>query len=286
MKTIFELEGESLQPVDYENLLVVDGLNFAFRFKRQGLQEFAADYLRTIDSFAKSYGAKRVLILTDKGSSAFRKDVSDNYKAGRKVLRDNQTEEEKEEFLKFFESYERALELCATRYDVVGFKGVEADDLAAYITKYHSHNYEHTWLISSDGDWDLLLSDYISRFSFVTRKEYTVGNFYENHGCDDPEQFISLKVLQGDSGDSIDGIPGIGAKRAYNLIREFGDAYSLYDAIPLDGNQKIVQNINSSGDLILDNYQLVDLVSFCEEAIAFPDNDNIKKLQEILDNEG
>ena len=279
---IFELDEVANAP-ELENLLLIDCLNFAFRFKHRGKTDFAAEYLSTIQSFAKSYGAKQVVLLADKKYSKFRKDISPDYKIGRKDKYKDQTEEEKAQVEAFFEGYEKALELAEQQYPLLRFSYVEADDLAAYVVKEAKHKYKHTWLISSDGDWDLLLADDVSRFSFVTRKEYTIDNFFELHGCDDPEQFISLKVLQGDSGDSVAGVEGGGAKRAYNLIREHGSAMDIYDKIPLDGKQKFVQNINNSGDLILMNYELMDLPGFCEDAIASPDNNNLKEMKEFCE---
>jgi 5'-3' exonuclease len=90
-----------------------------------------------------------------------------------------------------------------------------------------------------------------------------------------------MKVLQGDSGDNIIGLEGVGAKRAYNLIREYGTALDIYSMIPLSGKQKFVERINASEDLILKNYELVDLLSYCEDAIAHPDNNNLKELEEF-----
>ena len=264
-----------------ENLVLIDALNFAFRFKHRGATDFAAEYLKTINSFAKSYGAEHVVLLADKKQSKFRKHLDDGYKGGRKDKYKDQTPEEKAQVQAFFEGYELALELAQTQYPMLRIEYVEADDLAAYIVKEHAHKYEHVWLISSDGDWDLLLRDNVSRFSFVTRKEYTLDNFYELHGCDSPEQYISVKVLQGDSGDSVKGIEGAGIKRSYNLVKEYGSALDIYSMLPLDGKQKLIQKINDSGDLILLNYELMDLLAFCEDAIVFPDSTNLTTVEEF-----
>ncbi len=34
--------------------------------------------------------------------------------------------------------------------------------MAAYIVKLIGHLYDHVWLISTDGDWDTLLTDKVS----------------------------------------------------------------------------------------------------------------------------
>ena len=65
------------------NLLIVDGLNIAFRWKHQGRLDFKYDYIRTVESLAKSYNAGTIVILAD-GGSKFRKDIYPEYKANRK----------------------------------------------------------------------------------------------------------------------------------------------------------------------------------------------------------
>lgn len=282
MKGIFELD--EMQGFDdpCNNLMLVDCLNLAFRYKHKGQTDFAADYLRTISSLAKSYKAGKVVLLADKGSSAYRKAVSSTYKADRAERYANQTPEEEEKARLFFEGYEKALELAQMQYPLIRLEKVEADDLAAYIVKEYKDMFPHTWLISSDADWDLLLSDKVSRFSFVTRIEYTIENYFEQHGCDTPEEFVSMKVLQGDKGDNVPGVPSIGVKRAYGLIRQYGSAMDILHHLPLTGKQKFVENLNASGDLILKNYELMDLLSFCEDAISYPDQNNLEKVNKIL----
>ena len=219
-----------------DNLLVVDGLNLAFRYKHSGSTNFAADYLRLVQSLAQSYSAKKVIVTSDWGKSSYRLAVDAEYKGNRDKLREKQTDEERDAFTAFIQEYGRTLDLVGEVFPVVKFKGVEADDIASYIaSKFDDNDLEHCWLISSDKDWDLLVNNFISRFSYVTRKETTVQNFEETHNCS-PEEFISMKCLMGDTGDNVKGISGIGAKRAYALIREYGSAFDIYDQMPLPGN--------------------------------------------------
>ena len=129
------------------------------------------------------------------------------------------------------------------------------------------NKYKHIWLISTDKDWDLLINKNISRFSYRSRKEITLKNwdeFYEYN----PEDHISIKVLQGDSGDNVPGVVGIGDKRATALVNKYGDALNIYDILPLSGTQKFIKNLNNFGDQIIINYKLMDLVSYCEDAIG------------------
>jgi 5'-3' exonuclease len=270
---------------DPDNIMLVDFLNLSFRYKhRDATAPFSDEILRTIQSLAKSYACGTVILCADFGSSSYRKNVDPGYKAGRKDKYKDQTEEEVAEFRKFLENYETAYEFCIKKYIGVRLKNVEADDTIAYFSKHlrDDEDINKVVIISTDADMDQLLDDYVMRFSYKTRKEYTVHNFFDEHGCDNPEQYTSLKVLKGDSGDSVPGIENVGDKRGFGLIRQYGTAMDIYDHIPLEGKQKFIQNINESGELIPKNYELMDLLSFCEDAIAFPDPDNIKAVESVL----
>ncbi len=160
-----------------------------------------------------------------------------------------------------------AIEMLRDLYTVFKIKGVEADDIAAYIAVNHTSNYKHTWLISTDKDWDLLINEVTSRFSYITRKEITVESWSQHYDyCLD--EHISIKCLQGDSGDNIKGIEGVGIKRAINLVNEYGSAHDIYDSLPINSKYKYIQNLNNSGDTLLLNYELMDLRTYCEDAIG------------------
>jgi 5'-3' exonuclease len=248
-------------------LLLVDSLNLAFRWKHSGATNFQEDYLRTIESLKKSYKADRVIVASDQGSSSYRKELYPEYKQNRKDKFAEQTEEERLAFEQFFEDYTLTLEHIKqnTDYPVLRFPGVEADDIAAYIC--NKVNNRHIWLISSDKDWDLLVSPTVSRFSYVTRKEITWEN-WSTHYNFDQESLISIKCLMGDAGDNILGVEGIGPKRAEQLVQEYGSTYDIIANIPINSKYKYVQSLNKSKDLLLLNYQLMDLVTYCTEAIS------------------
>ena len=270
------------------NLIIVDGINLAMRFKHRGHSIFGAEYLATINSLAMSYGAKDVIHLSDYGKSTYRKEILPTYKGGREDKRAEQSEEETRAWEEFFEGYSRAIELVKeTGHCCIKLKGVEADDLAAYLTNHLYDRYDTIWLISTDADWDQLLNDKVKRWAYTTQKEFTLENFYEEHGCDTPEEYTHVKAIQGDRGDSVPGVDGIGVKRAYNLVREFGSVHDLVGALPLAGKQLYIQNLNKSADLLLKNIELMDLPSFHYEAILHAasanNQDYIKELDNILE---
>ena len=257
------------------NLLIVDGLNVAFRWKHQNILDFKYDYIRTIESLAKSYNAGTIIVCADGGSS-YRKEIYPEYKANRKERFAEQTEQEAKEFEMFMAEFSDTLTLIKKKYPVFHFRGVEADDIAAYITQ--KIKYDECWLISSDRDWDLLISDTVSRFSTVTRKETTVHNWDEHYDFE-IEDYITFKCLTGDKGDNVPGVPGVGPKRAVQLMEQYGSVFDIYDACPLEGKYKYIQAVNENAEQLLTNVELMDLVTYSEEAIG---EENKKVIQETL----
>ena len=254
-------------PIQNGNLLIVDSLNIAFRWKHQGVTDFKYDYVRTVESLAKSYNAGNIIIAADGGSS-YRKDILPSYKANRKEKYAEQTPQEEKEFAMFMAEFSNTLTLLKEKYPVFQFKGVEADDIAAYISmNLDKYGLDECWMVSSDKDWDLLINDRVSRFSTVTRKETTVHNWDEHYDFEIPD-YITFKCLTGDKGDNVPGIPGIGPKRAVQLMEQYGDVFDIYDACPIEGKYKYIQSLNENAEQLLTNVELMDLVTYSEQAIG------------------
>jgi 5'-3' exonuclease len=260
---------------DTNSTLIVDALNLAFRWKHQGRTDFRYEYQSTVKSLAKSYDCRDIIITADWGSSSYRKAISPEYKQNRKDKFAEQSEEERIAFEEFFEEFEASLDVLAEDYPVLRYRGVEADDIAAHLVKHKDkYNLEYIWLISSDRDWDLLIQEKVGRFSYITRKEVRLDNWNEHYEIA-PEEYISMKCLTGDKGDNVSGIPGIGPKRAVQLIRDYGDAMDIYNATPIESRYKYIQALNENAEQLLVNYELMDLMTYCDDAIG---QDNIEDI--------
>lgn len=252
-------------------VMIVDSLNLGFRWKHSGQLDFVKDYQTTVDSLARSYGAGKVIITADIGSSLYRKNIYPEYKANRKEKQELQTPEEEKAFQLFFDEYKRVLQTYKDegKYPVIMFDKTEADDIAAYICKNRKRfGIGKIINISSDRDWDLLVSPEIMRFSYVTRKEVTFDNWNEHYECT-PEEYISIKCLQGDSGDNVPGVVGVGPKKALSLVKEFGSTYDVIASLPIASKYKYIESLNKFGpDALMLNYRLMDLMEFCDEALG------------------
>lgn len=251
-----------------DDVLVVDALNFAFRWKHMGRTDFRFDYVAAVRSFATSFQCNRIIILADKGQSSYRLGVDPEYKANRKEKIENQTEEEAAAFQEFIHEFYETLAELEKDYTVLQYKGVEADDTAAFLVKNKEEfGFRKMMLLSTDRDWDLLLNDEVSRFSYGSRKEFNMDNWLDEHNVL-PEDYISQKCLMGDLGDNVPGIAGVGPVKSAQIIDTFGSALDIYDQLPLPGKYKYIQEINKSGERLMINYELMDLLTFCEDAIG------------------
>ena len=119
-----------------------------------------------------------------------------------------------------------------------------------------------------------MIKEKVGSFFYVTRKEVRLDNWNEHYDID-PEEYISMKCLTGDKGDNVPGIPGIGPKRAVQLIRDYGDAMDIYNATPIESKYKYIQALNENAEQLLVNYELMDLMTYCDDAIG---QDNIEDI--------
>lgn len=260
-----------VKTMPHDNVLVVDALNLCFRWKpykpNESVSRFREDFVSTVSSLARSYDCGQIIIAADMQGSNYRKEIFPEYKGNRKDLKDKQTEAERLQFQAFFNEYEATLELAEKKFLLLRYPGVEADDIAAYIvTRRRDYGINNIWLISSDRDWDLLIKDDVSRFSTVTRKETTLDTWdYEVA----PKDYLTYKCLIGDDGDNIPGINKVGPKTAAKMIEQYGSVFDIVDALPLPGKYVYLKNTNEFGAAnLLRNVELMDLETYCEEAIG------------------
>lgn len=267
-----EIEIVKEEKSSYNNLLLVDGVNLAFRYlQRHNYNSFSEDYIRTVTSLGKSYQAKRIICCFDAGASQYRKDILPSYKANRKVER---SEEEQQRFNDFFECLSYTVDMLP--FEHYKFKGIEADDIISYFSTHAAKNYEHTWIVSSDRDLYQLLKNNVSIFSIFSRKEVTVDSLLETTGLT-PKEYMFSRIIEGDKGDNIIGIEGIGPKRSAALVKEYGTLTNLVDNLPLKGKAKYIQNLNQGRETLLRNERLINLTSYMPDVI-----DSVEKKELVL----
>ena len=59
-------------------------------------------------------------------------------------------------------------------------------------------------------------------------------------------------------------------------MEQYGTVFDIYDAIPLEGKYKYIQAVNENAEQLLQNVELMDLVTYSEEAIGEQNTQVIK----------
>lgn len=113
--------------------------------------------------------------------------------------------------------------------------GYEADDLIGTLARHASEAGMETIILTGDKDSFQLIRDDIHVLMPGARaslgdKLYDRDVFHDRYGIQ-PEQFIDVKAIMGDSSDNIPGVKGIGEKGALELISAFNDLDSVYEHI-------------------------------------------------------
>ena len=180
-------------------------------------------------------------------------DMHDEYKGTRKKPQDEEEAKKYEDFFAVLNALPEQLD-----EEVLKFRGVEADDILAWITQNVSNNYEHTWIVSSDRDLYQLINDNVSIFNMFGRKEVTLQSLREDYDVN-PSEYMLSRIIEGDKSDNILGIEGIGPKRAQGLAREYKTLDSLLEALPIKGQSKYIQNLNMGQNQLIRNEKLINL---------------------------
>lgn len=153
---------------------------------------------------------EHVAICADRGRS-FRKQIDPTYKANRP---------EKDGIL--IHQLKRAeQELASSGFPIWALDGYEADDVIASATMQAVERGHDVTIVSADKDLLQLVGDGVKVLSPRTRQFVTPEMVREKFGVT-PEQMGDYLTLVGDSSDNIKGVPGIGPKKAAELMQEFG----------------------------------------------------------------
>lgn len=260
------------------NLLLVDGNNLAYRFiNRQNYKSFGDEYVRTVQSLAKSYFAKRTIVCFDFGKSYYRLNMYEKYKFNRQKPEEP---EEAKKYDEFFECLNNTIEDFPDEH--YKFRGVEADDLITFFTEKLKDKFTQVWIVSSDRDLYQLLDDNINIFNMYSRKEINSDTLLETGTT--PNEYLLAKIIQGDPGDNIPGVEGIGPKRSEALAREFKTFPDLMLALPIRRSSQYIKNLNNSKEKLILNEKLISLKKYNEIAIKAGKEGEVywKKLNEAI----
>lgn len=184
----------------------------------------------------------------DASRTSFRQDIYPAYKANR--------QETPADLIA--QSYLVREGVAAMGVPVLCIPGVEADDVIATLARENCTIHDATRVITSDKDLMQLVSDCVFLYDGMKEKEIRAPQVLEKFGVR-PDQVIDVQSLMGDSSDNVPGVPGIGPKKAAELINQFGSLDELYNHLDEVKNDRIRGLLRDNRDSAYISKKLVTL---------------------------
>lgn len=157
---------------------------------------------------------------------SWRKDVYGPYKANRKAAALKRTPREVEDDNTFFEVMDHFIQFIKnqTNCTILQHPQAEADDMIARWIQVHPND-QHV-IISSDSDFQQLISNNVKIYNGIAGLLYTIEGIYDKDGniaknkkgvdmpVPNPEWFLFEKCVRGDDGDNVmSAFPGVRTKK-------------------------------------------------------------------------
>ena len=190
----------------------------------------------------------------DKKAPTFRHLEYGDYKAGRKKMPPELAEQFPivKEMLKLF---------SITTYELDGF---EADDIIGSLAKVAEGEGIEVYIMTGDKDALQLAAKDIN--VCITKKGvseievYNYDRMVEEYGVT-PNQFIDVKGLMGDKSDNIPGVPGVGEKTAFKLIKEYGSVEAVLENIDNISGKKLKENLTEYSEQAIFSKKLATIMT-------------------------
>jgi len=227
--------------------------------------------VKSLQKICRETRPDKIIVCWDgQGGSTKRRLMNKGYKEGRKTVRLNRDIRvlgEDEELQNKIWQQQRLIEYYNSMpIAQFMFKSMEADDVIAYICRLEQFREWQKVIVSSDKDFFQLLDDqtvvYRPIQKQVLNKKYILDEFGVH-----PNNFALVRAMAGDRSDNLPGIKGVGVKTAakrFPFLCE--EKHATIPELILyarektqESKVKIYGNVASGEDVILSNYQIMQL---------------------------
>ena len=191
-------------------------------------------FVNTFDKILEAAEGQYLAVVFDPPGGTFRSEEYEEYKAQRA---------KQPEAITFALPYIR--EIITARgvqsYEVAGY---EADDVIGTLAMHLSeaHPELEVLMVTPDKDYGQLVTERVHMLapgSSGSFDDLGPGEVAAKHDLTDETQVRDFLALMGDASDNVPGVPGIGKKRAADLLRAYGSIEGIYDHIDeLKGKMK------------------------------------------------
>jgi len=190
-------------------------------------------FVNTLEEILKKEKPTHIAVAFDTKTPTFRKIIYKEYKGNR-----SPTPEDIISSVPYIQDILRAYNI-----PVIETHGFEADDAIGTLAKKASKEGFDVYMMTPDKDYQQLIEENIKMFKPRSRGKDNeiigLEQLEKKYKIKDPNQFIDILALWGDTSDNIPGVPGIGEKTAMKLINQFGSIDGIYENLDkLKGKQK------------------------------------------------
>ncbi|KEI12271.1 DNA polymerase I [Clostridium novyi B str. ATCC 27606] len=228
-----------------ERLLILDGHSLMYRAffalppltNKEGIHTNAIyGFIKMLLKMKEEIKPNYIVIAFDKKAPTFRHKEYEDYKAGREKMPSELNEQ--------FPIVKDILnKLAINIFEIDGF---EADDLIGTLSQFAEGKGIEVYIVTGDKDALQLATDnvkiVINKKGMSEKEIYDRNRMIEEYEVT-PTQFIDVKGLMGDKSDNIPGVPGIGTKTAFKLIKEYGSIENVLENIENISGKKMKQNL-------------------------------------------
>jgi DNA polymerase-1 len=248
---------------DQRPLLLLDGMSLAFRaFFALSTDIATSDGLVTnaLHGFAsmlhlliRSQQPRALAVAFDLPGGTFRDDMTADYKGGRDEVP-----------VEIEHQFDLIHGLCdALHIPVLGVPRFEADDVLATLATWGRDEQMPVVVVTGDRDSFQLVEDPFIRVLYNRRgvsdySLYDEAGIFERCGIE-PQRYVLLAALRGDTSDNLPGVPGIGEKTAAKLFTQYRDFDDLYAHLG-DLTPKLRENLATYEERARNNEKVMLLV--------------------------
>ena len=221
-----------------------------------------------------------IIATFDLKAPTFRHKEYAEYKAGRKKMAP--------ELFEQFPIIKELLKLMGIK--IFELEGFEADDLIGTISKFAEENDVEAYVVTGDKDALQLASEktkvVITKKGVTETAVYDKESFIKEYEVT-PTQFIDVKGLMGDKSDNIPGVPGVGEKTAFKLIKEYGSIEEVLKNIENISGKKLKENLENNMEQAIFSKKLATImrevpVELKLEDITSMDKENMPEIKKML----
>lgn len=216
-----------------KKLMLIDGMAMVYRayyalnhnprMNSRGMNTSAVlGFTTTLYDLLRQQHPTHCAVAFDRSEPTFRHERYEQYKANRDAMP---------------EDIQQALPYIHRVIDGFGIPivtkaGYEADDIIGTLShQAEKQGFDEVLMVTPDKDFAQLVTDcvHLYRFGRMGKPDtiYTPKEVCEAFGVERPEQVADILGLWGDAIDNIPGIPGVGEKKAKQLVEQFGSVENL-----------------------------------------------------------